>query len=112
MLVLRLQTLKVRGHFRVLRGRRNTLEASFLKSCGSLARNVRFGSLVLEKLRKPRAKCSFWKLVARKVAEASLEMLVLEACCLKSCGSLARNARFGSFCSPGVVWSSTGRMSF
>ena len=27
MLVLTLQSLKVRGHFRVLRGRRNTLEA-------------------------------------------------------------------------------------
>ena len=39
------------------------LEASSLKSCGSLARNVRFGSLSLEKLRKPRAKCSFWKLL-------------------------------------------------
>ena len=33
-------------------------------------------------------------------------MLVLEACSLKSCGSLAQNARFGSFCSTGVVRSS------
>ena len=32
MLVLTLQTCKVRGHFRVLRGRRNTLEAPCLKS--------------------------------------------------------------------------------
>ena len=62
-----------------------------------------FGSSLLEKLEKSRTKCSFWKLVAGKVAEASHEMLVLEACCLKSCGSLARNARFGSFCSTGVV---------
>ena len=96
MLVLTLQTFKVRGHFRVLRGRRKTLEAPWLKSWGSLARNARFGSLFLEKLRKPRTKCSFWKLVAWKVAEASHEILVLEACSLKSWGSLARNARFGS----------------
>ena len=96
MLVLTLQTFKVRGHFRVLRGRRKTLEAPWLKSWGSLARNARFGSLLLEKLRKPRTKCSFWKLVPWKVEEASHEMLVLEACSLKSCGSLARNARFGS----------------
>ena len=32
MLVLALQTFKVRGHFRVLRGRRKTLEAPYLKS--------------------------------------------------------------------------------
>ena len=32
MLVLALQTFKVRGHFRVLRGRRKTLEAPCLKS--------------------------------------------------------------------------------
>ena len=96
MLVLTLQTFKVRGHFRVLRGRRKTLEAPCLKSWGSLARNARFGSLFLEKLRKPRTKCSFWKLVPWKVEEASHEMLVLEACSLKSWGSLARNARFGS----------------
>ena len=87
---------KVRGHFRVLRGRRKTLEAPCLKSWGSLARNARFGSLFLEKLTKPRTKCSFWKLVPWKVQEASREMLVLEACSLKSWGSLARNARFGS----------------
>ena len=97
MLVLTLQTFKVRGHFRVLRGRRKTLEAPWLKSWGSLVRNARFGSLFLEKLRKSRTKCSFWKLFAWKVAEVSHEMLVLEACRLKSCGSLARNARFGSF---------------
>ena len=96
MLVLTLQTFKVRGHFRVLRGRRKTLEAPWLKSWGSLVRNARFGSLSLEKLRKPRTKCSFWKLVPWKVEEASHEMLVLEACSLKSWGSLARNARFGS----------------
>ena len=72
------------------------LEACRLKSCGSLARNTRFGSLFFEKLRKPRTKCSFWKLVPWKVEEASHEMLVLEACWLKSWGSLARNARFGS----------------
>ena len=71
------------------------LEACSLKSWGSLARNARFGSLFLEKLRKPRTKCSFWKLVPWKVEEASHEMLVLEACSLKSWGSLARNARFG-----------------
>ena len=70
MLVLTLQTFKVRGHFRVLRGRRKTLEAPWLKSWGSLARNARFGSLSLEKLRKPRTKCSFWKLVPWKVEEA------------------------------------------
>ena len=72
------------------------LEACRLKSCGGLARNPRFGSLLLEKLRGPRTKCSFWKLVAWKVEEASHEMLVLEACRLKSCGGLARNARFGN----------------
>ena len=32
MLLLALQTVKVRGHFRVLRGRRKTLEAPCLKS--------------------------------------------------------------------------------
>ena len=47
-------------------------------------RNARFGSLLLEKLRKPHRKCSFWKLVPGKVQEASHEMLVLEACSLKS----------------------------
>ena len=116
MFVLTLQTFKVRGHFRVLRGRRTTLEASAFKSCGSIARNARFGSFSFEKLRKHRTKCSFWKLLLRKVQghrtkcsfwnlvlwkveEVSHEMLVLEACSLKSRGSLARNARFGSFCS-------------
>ena len=72
------------------------LEACRSKNWRSLARNARFGSLLLEKLGRPRTKSSFWKLVAWKVSEASHEMLVLEACCLKSCGSLARNARFGS----------------
>ena len=67
MLVLALQTFKVRGHFRVLRGRRKALEAPYLKSCRSLARNARLGSFV-----------------ASKVEEASHEMLVLEACRLKS----------------------------
>ena len=79
MLVLALQTFKVRGHFRVLRGRRKALEAPCLKSCRGLARNARLGSFV-----------------ASKVEEASHEMLVLEASSLKSWGSLARNARFGS----------------
>ena len=92
MLVLALQTFKVRGHFRVWRGRRKTLEAPCLKSWGCLARNARFGSfvdwkveeaspfgsLLFEKLRKPRTKRSFWKQVV-----------------VKSWGSLARNARFG-----------------
>ena len=54
MLVLALQTFKVRGHFRVLRGRGKTLEAPMLVLEASL----------IEKLRKPRTKCSFWKLVA------------------------------------------------
>ena len=40
------------------------LKACCLKSCGSLARNARFGSLSLEKLRRPRTISSFWKLVA------------------------------------------------
>ena len=43
-----------------------------------------FGSFLIEKLRRPRTKCSFWKFVAGKVEEASHEMLVLEVCCLKS----------------------------
>ena len=85
---------------------------------GSLARNARFGaanfqgersfsrfawqahdfgSFCFQKLRKHRTKCSFWKLLLWKVAEASHEMLVLEASAFKSCGSIARNARFGSF---------------
>ena len=72
------------------------LEASPLKSCGSIARNARFGSFCFEKWRKHRTKCSFWKLLLWKVAEASHEMLVLEACSLKSWGSLAQTARFGS----------------
>ena len=66
-----------------------------------------------ENLKKPRTKRSFWKLFLWKLSEASRETLVLkhgsvkivgsiaqtlvlEACCLKSWGSLARNARFGS----------------
>ena len=113
MLVLTFQTFKVRGHFAFcVAGARLwklldwkveeasyemlVLEACRLKSCGSLARNARFGSSLIEKLRKPRTKCSFWKLVPWKVEEASHEMLVLEACSLKSWGSIARNARFGS----------------
>ena len=71
MLVLALQTFKVRGHFRVLRGRRTTLEASAFKRSGSIARNARFGSLFLEKLRKPRTKCSFWKLLYYFVVRSS-----------------------------------------
>ena len=47
MLVLALQTFKVRGHFRILRGRRKILEASCLKNWRSLAQNARFGSLLL-----------------------------------------------------------------
>ena len=94
MLVLTLQTLKVRGHFRVLRGRRNTFEASSLKSCGSLARKARFGSLLLEKWRKLRTKCSFWKLVPLKVDEASHEMLVLEARCSEKLRKPRRKCSF------------------
>ena len=67
MLVLTLQTLKVRGHFLVLRGRRTTVEAP-----------------CFQKLRKPRTKRSFWKLRPDwKVEEASHEMLLLEACCFE-----------------------------
>ena len=47
MLVLALQTFKVRGHFRILRGGRKILEASCLKNWRSLAQNARFGSLLL-----------------------------------------------------------------
>ena len=65
-------------------------DASYLKSWRCLAWNVRFGSLLLEKLRKPHTKCSFSTLLTWKVEEASHEMLVLEACGLKSWG-------FGSF---------------
>ena len=63
---------------------------------GGQAGKVISGILSLEKLETPRTKCSFWKLVARKIGEASHEPLVLEACCLKSWGGLARNPRFGS----------------
>ena len=35
-------------------------------------------------------------------------MIILEAFSVKIVGSLARNARFGSFCSTGVVRTSTG----
>ena len=50
-------------------GRADRLAKLFLESCRlknwrGLARNVRFGSLSLEKLEKPRTKRSFWKLVA------------------------------------------------
>ena len=51
-----------------------------MKFGGSLARNDHFGSFFCE-----------------KVAEASHEMLVLEACSVKFGGSLARNDHFGSF---------------
>ena len=75
------------------------LEACSLKFRGSLARNVRFGSLFCEIWRKPRTKRSFWKLCLRNFEEASHETFVLEACSVKFWGSLARNARFGSlFC--------------
>jgi len=96
MLVLALQTFKVRCHFRILRGRRKILEASCLKSWRGLARNAHFESFLLEKLRTPRTKCSFSMLLTRKVEEASHKMLVLKACCLKSWGRLARTARFES----------------
>ena len=39
-----------------------------------------------------------------KFGGASHETIILEAFSVKSCGSLARNARFGSFCSTGVVY--------
>ena len=48
---------------------------------GSLARNARFRRFLPEKLKMPRTKCSFWKLV---VQEASHEMLVFDASYLKS----------------------------
>ena len=74
------------------------LEACSLKFRGSLARNVRFGSLFCE-IWKPRTKRSFWKLCLWNFEEASHETLVLEACSVKFAGSLARNVRFGSlFC--------------
>ena len=75
------------------------LEACSLKFRGSLAQNVRFGSLFCEIWRKPRTKRSFWKLVLWNFEEASHETFVLEACSVKFWGGLARNARFGSlFC--------------
>ena len=113
MLVLALQTFKVRVIFAFcMAGARFwkllawkvedashemlILKASCLKSWGSLARNARFRRFLPEKLKMPRTKCSFWKLVAWKVEEASHEVLVFDASYLKSGGSLARNARFGS----------------
>ena len=87
----------------------------FVKIVGSIARNARFGSLFCEIWKKPRTKRSFWKLFLAKLSEASCETLVLEACSVKFGGSLARNdhfGSFGSFCSTGVVRSSTGRTSF
>ena len=51
----------------------------FCEIVGSIARNARFGSLFCEIWRKPRTKRSFWKLFLWKAAEASHEMLVLEA---------------------------------
>ena len=71
-----------------------------MKFRGSLARNACFGSLFYEISRKPRTKRSFWKLVLSNFEEASHETLILEACSVKFRGSLARNARFGSF----VLW--------
>ena len=37
--------------------------SSLIEKLKSLVRNARFGGLFLEKLRKSRTKCSFWKLV-------------------------------------------------
>ena len=75
------------------------LEAWSEKFWGSLARNVRFGSLFCEILRKPRTKRSFWKLVLWNFEEASHETIFLGAFSVKIVGSIARNARFGSlFC--------------
>ena len=44
------------------RSRETVAKRKFLvKIVRSIERNTRFGSLFLEKLRKPRTKCSFWK---------------------------------------------------
>ena len=74
-------------------------EAFSVKIVGSIARKARFGSSFCEIWRKPRTKRSFWKLVPWKVAEASHEMIVLEAFCVKivrssaysSCGLLHKH---------------------
>ena len=73
------------------------LEAFSVKIVGSIARNARFASLCCENCRKHRAKRSFWKLVLWNFEEASHETIVLEAFSVKIVGSIARNARFGSF---------------
>ena len=54
------------------------LEAFSVRIVGGIARNAFFESFC-EIWRMPRTKCSFWKLVRGKVAEAWHEMLVLEA---------------------------------
>ena len=60
------------------------LEACSLKNCGSLARNASFGSLFLEKLRKSRAKCSFWRLF--KVVRSGVFVVVFVWWCF--CGGV------------------------
>ena len=88
------------------RAKRSFWKHGSVKFEGGLARNARFGSSFCEIWRKHRAKRSFWKLFLWKLSEASRETLVLEARSVKIGGSIARNARFGSFCSTGVVRSS------
>ena len=73
------------------------LEASYVKIVGNLARTNHFGSFLCQNCRKPRTKRSFWKLLMSKLLEASQEPIILEASYVKIVGSLARNARFGSF---------------
>ena len=82
--------------------RKHRAKRSFWKHCsmkfgGSLARNDHFGSFSCENCRKHRAKRSFWKLFLWNLEEASHETIILEAFSVKSVGSIARNARFGSF---------------
>ena len=69
---------------------------SVLKSGGSFAKDILFELCKNGFIRKTRMKSSIFELKVWNLKEASHEMLVLEACCFKSCGSLARNARFGS----------------
>ena len=81
--------------------RKHRAKRSFWKLCcrkfeGSLARNVRFGSLFCEISMKPRRKRSFWKLVLLNFEEASHETIILETFSVKIVGSIVRNARFGS----------------
>ena len=59
--------------------------------------NACFGSFIRENGKKSRTKCSLCKFLARSLQEVSHEMLVFEVSCMKFGGSLARNARFGSF---------------